>query len=164
MGRRTRLSPSRMERLLDALREGNRRGIAARLAGVSEPTFYRWMADRRPPFRQFRESVELAEAEAEATAVKTLRKAMLRNPRVAMWFLENRSPEWRQYRLIPAPIVDPPASLPERLTQVIVVTAEQLREMGMQKLGPIAQPTAEERAGLVEDYYNGEPVDPSRRP
>jgi len=49
MARPTKLNPEARECILDALRDGNRRVIAARLAGVGESTFHSWMADERPP-------------------------------------------------------------------------------------------------------------------
>ena len=72
IGRPSRLTPVVRERLLHALRTGNARVVACRYAGISEPTFHRWMADDRPEFREFREVVEQAEAAAEVGVVANL--------------------------------------------------------------------------------------------
>ena len=65
IGRPSRLTPVVTERLLHALRTGNARVVACRYAGISEPTFHRWMTDDRPEFRECREVVEPGEAIAE---------------------------------------------------------------------------------------------------
>ena len=77
--RPSKLTPEVTERLLHALRTGNARVMACRYAGISEPTFHRWMTDERPEFREFREVVEQAEA-----------------TRAAVAWLERKAPErWR---------------------------------------------------------------------
>lgn len=149
MGRRSLLTNARSTTLLDALTEGNRRGVAARLAGVSEATFYRWMADPRPRYRKFRESVERAEAEAEAAAVASVRRGMLKNPRYAIWWLENISPEWRRHRQMPEPAPEERCAPPAR--GVIVINAETLSAYARDRIGPISAPPPEVRARLVED-------------
>ena len=72
IGRPSRLTPAVTERLLHALRTGNARVVACRYAGISEPTFHRWMADDRPEFREFRVVVEQGEAPAEVGVVANL--------------------------------------------------------------------------------------------
>ena len=77
--RPSKLTPEVTERLLHALRTDNARVMACRYAGISEPTFHRWMTDERPEFREFREVVEQAEA-----------------TRAAVAWLERKAPErWR---------------------------------------------------------------------
>lgn len=92
MGRPTKLSPVAREQILASLRGGSPRGLAARYAGLGEATFYRWLSDPRPAFREFREAVERAEAEAEHAAVAAVRSAMTRHWRAAAWWLERRRP------------------------------------------------------------------------
>ncbi len=133
MARPTKLSPAVQERIVALLKSGNRRGVAARAAGVAEPTFFRWMSDTRPQFREFRESVERAEAEAEVAVVATLVSAMPRSTAAAIFWLRARSPEWRgdrdAARAVPveAPAVLEPANL-------IVVPEQYLRDLGPQQV------------------------------
>src|SRR5438046_4172454 len=102
-GRPSRLSPEVLTRLFDALQMGNYRNVAAVYAGISEPTFHRWMADPRPEFREFRAVVEQAEAEAEVTVVANLVETSKRDYRAAIAWLERRAPDrWR-----PATVIDP---------------------------------------------------------
>src|SRR5438046_7310897 len=95
-GRPSRLSPEVLTRLFDALLKGNCRNVAAVHAGISEPTFHRWMTDPRPEFREFRESVEQAEAGAEVAVVGNLVEASKHDHRAAIAWLERRAAErWR---------------------------------------------------------------------
>lgn len=95
MSRPTKLDVRRREAILESLRTGSPRGVAARTAGIAEATFFRWMVDGRPLYREFREAVERAEAEAEHSAVQAVRGAMTRHWRAAAWWLERRSDLWR---------------------------------------------------------------------
>ena len=94
--RPSKLTPEVTERLLHALRTGNARVMACRYAGISEPTFHRWMTDERPEFRKFREVVEQAEATAEVGVVANLVELSKRDHRAAVAWLERKAPErWR---------------------------------------------------------------------
>ena len=96
VGRPSRLTPAVTERLLHAFRTGNARVVACRYAGISEPTFHRWMADDRPEFREFREVVEQAAAAAEVGVVANLVELSKRDHRAAVAWLERKAPErWR---------------------------------------------------------------------
>ena len=96
VGRPSKLTPVVTERLLHALRTGNARVVACRYAGISEPTFHRWMADDRPEFREFREVVEQGEATAEVGVVANLVELSKRDHRAAVAWLERKAPErWR---------------------------------------------------------------------
>ena len=105
MARPTALTPDTAKRIIDAIRLGNYATVACQLAGIDDATFYRWMErgedhdDGTPgeePFREFRESVKRAEAEAEAMAVGTLVVASRNNASDALRFLERRYPKrWR---------------------------------------------------------------------
>ena len=101
MARPTKLTPETQERIVRAIRAGNYADAACRAAGVGQTTFYRWMqrgeAEAEGPFREFRDAVRQAEAEAEVFAVATVRKAMTESWQAAIAFLERRHPDrWRR--------------------------------------------------------------------
>jgi hypothetical protein len=103
-GRPTRLTDHVRQRFFQALDLGYNRTDAIRFAGVGEATFYRWMADDRPEYREFREAVERAEIEREdargdvslrVTAVGNLHRLSRRNTRALLTWLVMDSPdEW----------------------------------------------------------------------
>ena len=90
--------------LLAAIKAGNRLSVAARFAGVSPKAAQEWMRrgegrDGRAavePYLSFVRAVEHARAEAEVAAMAAIRRAMRRNPRWAVWWLEHMVPEWRR--------------------------------------------------------------------
>ena len=92
--------------LLAAIKAGNRLSVAATFAGVSPKSVSEWMRrgegrDGRPaiePYTSFVRAVEHARAEAEVAAMAAIRRAMRRNPRWAVWWLETTVPEWRLRR------------------------------------------------------------------
>jgi hypothetical protein len=96
VGRPSKLGPDVTDRLHEALSKGNFRKVAAVYAGISVPTFDRWMADQRPEFRAFRALVEQAEAEAEVAVVGNLVELSKRDHRAGIAWLERRAAErWR---------------------------------------------------------------------
>jgi hypothetical protein len=89
-------------RFLQALGLGYNRTDAIRFADVGESTFYRWMVDHRPEFREFRESVERVETERESArgdaslrvrAVGNLLRLSRRNTKAALAWLAISAPE-----------------------------------------------------------------------
>lgn len=108
MARKTKLTPAVRRKIVDAIRAGNHANVAARLAGISESTFYRWMqrgedeTEADPRFCKFWESVKKAEAEAEDAMVKVIVKAATGGSWVAaMAYLERKFPErWRRRKEI----------------------------------------------------------------
>jgi len=109
MARPHELTPDTAKRIVDAIRLGNYAVVACQLAGVDDSTYYRWLergedkeqpdgsvVPGEEPFREFRDSVKRAEAEAEAMAVGTLVVASRNNASDALRFLERRYPKrWR---------------------------------------------------------------------
>lgn len=109
---------TKADAIVEALRIGVPRETAARAAGVSSATFFRWLAtgaeiagleeaaaeqgieapDLTPEqlrLREFREDVEKADAQAVVFAVDMVNKAMPNTWQAAMTFLERRFPgEW----------------------------------------------------------------------
>jgi hypothetical protein len=70
VGRPTKLTPERQERIVTALRAGNYLTIAAEYAGVNRATVFRWLAQADEvgapkAIRDFRDAVVRARAEAE---------------------------------------------------------------------------------------------------
>ena len=99
MARHGKLSPELQDRICVAIRLGNDKKVAAALAGISEATFYRWieMANEDRPkkeYREFQESVQRAEAEAEVTRIARITQAADNGTwQAASWWLERKFPE-----------------------------------------------------------------------
>ena len=90
VGRPTKRTPEREQRLLDALRAGNTRLHAAKYAGIGENTLGDWL--RR--FRDFRDLIEKAESEAIVRHVANIAKAAADGQWTASaWWLERRYPQ-----------------------------------------------------------------------
>ena len=98
----------RWELIVERVRAGAYPEVAAASVGVAAATFYRWKtwgSDRvedgkirkaRGGFREFREALDRAEAEAEMLAIAHVQKAMPDDWRAAMAYLERRAPQrWR---------------------------------------------------------------------
>lgn len=113
MARPSLLTPERSQRIAELVSAGNNVDTAAAAAGISEATFYDWMARGRAErerlaagkrskpkaseeiYLQFLEAIEKARAEAEARLVLLIHKAA-QEPRTwqaAAWLLERRTPE-----------------------------------------------------------------------
>lgn len=73
-GRKTLLTPEREAQILASIRAGAFDWVAAQAAGVSAPTFYRWLADKRQPYRAFAEKVAEARAIARLSVEIEVRK------------------------------------------------------------------------------------------
>jgi transposase len=101
MARPTKLTDAVTERIVQAIRAGNYPEPAARAAGISASTYYRWIArgqqERSGVFRDFAEAVARAEGESEVHAVAVIRRAMTEDWRAALAYVERRHPErWRR--------------------------------------------------------------------
>ena len=96
MARKIKLTPALQERLVTAIQVGNYAKVAAEMVGIGETTFYRWMEEGADPkgrkiFREFRESIKRAEAEAEVSNVATVRLAANGGTwQAAAWYLERK--------------------------------------------------------------------------
>jgi hypothetical protein len=99
MARPTKLTKEITERICLAIRAGNYAKVAAGMAGVSETTYYRWLELSEEPnakkeYREFRESIERAEAEAEVAAVARIKQAADNGTwQAASWLLERKHGE-----------------------------------------------------------------------
>jgi len=90
VGRPTKRTPEREQRLFEALRAGNTRKAACLYAGVGLSQFAEW----QERFRDFREAIQKAEADAEVRAVAQIAQAARDGTwQAAAWWLERRRPE-----------------------------------------------------------------------
>ena len=78
---------------LMAARAGNYRETAARFAGISDATLYRWLRDPRPEFAALREALVIVEAEVECEVTANLVRLALRDTKAAIFWLQNRYPQ-----------------------------------------------------------------------
>ena len=120
MARPTKLTPEIQARIVTAIRAGNYAEPAARSAGISPATYYRWLrrGERAASgiYRDFYEQVRRAESEAEVHAVAVIRRAMGDDWRAAAHYLERRYPDrWRRRE-----------SLEHEGAHCLVVTSEHL--------------------------------------
>jgi hypothetical protein len=95
------LTPSVQEKILQVLRSGSYASVAARVAGISPNTFWKWMKRGRQessgPYRRFYDAVQSAQAQPEAMAVGIINREMRNNWRAAIAYLERKFPKrWSQ--------------------------------------------------------------------
>jgi hypothetical protein len=135
-GRPTKLTEERMMRFLDAIEEGHFREPAARLAGFSPATMYRWLAIDEEPYLTFQRVVEETEAKVEAKALGVIMDRIPDDPRLAMNFLGRRFGErWGSTREPRPQHHDEPAPQPlASPVNVLVVERGQLDDAVEQRL------------------------------
>jgi len=106
LGRRSELTTELQEQVVLAIHAGNFREVAARFAGITERTFFNWMArgceyqkklnkgeevgEKEEKFFHFLHAVESAEIKAEVFATGLITKAAKRDWRAAAWYLERK--------------------------------------------------------------------------
>lgn len=99
LGCQEKLTPEVADKLVALLKAGNYVSIAARAAGISKTIFYRWLdrgasdAEEDADYRELRERVELARAEAEARNVAAIASAARDSWQAAAWLLERQYPD-----------------------------------------------------------------------
>jgi hypothetical protein len=109
-GRPPKLTADVVGKILMAVRAGNYPEVAARWAGISAATYYRWCKDPRPPYVAFRAALDMADAECEAMVIGNLARLSRTSKRAAAFLLERRWPEkWARSRRLPA---EAPADTP----------------------------------------------------
>jgi hypothetical protein len=92
-GRPSKLTPEVRERILQAVRGGNFRDVAAQWAGIAPETLSRWLVRPESTYVAFRQALIEAEQQAEIRAVALILKAAETDPRNAQWWLERKFPE-----------------------------------------------------------------------
>ena len=101
IGRPSKLTPERMEQIVSVVRAGNYLEVAARYAGISTTTLYRWLQTADDPdaddiYREFRDAVESARAAAEIRNVTLIQTAANDGTwQAAAWYLERTS--WQRW-------------------------------------------------------------------
>lgn len=96
IGRPPKLTPEVRDKIIEAVTAGNYVKHAVAYAGVSESAFFRWMEwaeAGRSPYKEFRESVEAAKAEAVVRNVTIIQRAARTDWRAAGWYLERTQRE-----------------------------------------------------------------------
>jgi hypothetical protein len=90
------MTPEAVDRICQALSEGNYRNVAAEWAGVSPRVMREWMAkgraEKKGPHRDFRRRVLEAEKQAEIRCVGLIMKAAAEDAKHAQWWLERKFP------------------------------------------------------------------------
>lgn len=89
-GRPSKLTPEVQAKIVEAIRGGNYREVAAEWAGIGERTFQTWMAGQKPAHLEFQRAVIEAERAAEIRAVALIMKAAANDPKHAEWWLERK--------------------------------------------------------------------------
>ena len=97
-GRPTKLNGESAAKIVEALRLGVPQTTAVTYARISKSTYYRWLKAAEGPdapqeFRDFRDAVAAARAEAEVRAVAIIQNASPKSWQAAAWFLERSFPE-----------------------------------------------------------------------
>lgn len=100
------------KRVLDSIRKGNFREVAAASAGISRSTFYNWVAAGRRQksgrLFDFVAKLEQAEAEAEERLVGRIDSAAEKDWRADAWRLERKVPErWARRAVAGEETTDP---------------------------------------------------------
>ena len=133
-GRKSKLDADRQDKLLKAIRVGNDKKVACALAGISEATLYRWLEQSREKnateqLREFRESFERVEAEAEVLKVSRIAQAADNGRwQAAAWWLERKYPErWAQQTKIKAELSGPDG-------KPIAISVEEARKIVLEML------------------------------
>lgn len=90
-GRPGKYTPECVNKILDAIRNGNYAYRAAALAGINQDTYYRWLK----MYPEFSEAVSLAESECQQAILNNIMQFSKSDPDIGFRFLARRFPaEW----------------------------------------------------------------------
>ena len=96
-GRRTKLTPERQQRIVNAIAAGNYFDVSCRYTGIDEAPAYLWMQrgrrEQQGIYFDFLNAVKEAEAQAEVSAVVAIKQAFGTNWAAAMTWLERKFPD-----------------------------------------------------------------------
>ena len=133
-GRPTKLTPAVQDRIIAAIRAGHFRESAARLAGISPATLYRWLSAETEPYQAFQEAVVTAEAELEETVLEVVTDRIPDDARLALAFLAKRFPaRWGSGTPAAARIGEPIDQEPPQVN-VLVIDRNELEDAAQQHL------------------------------
>ncbi len=153
MPRKLKLTKERQDAIVSKIKNGVWLATAAVASGISEPTFWRWMRAGEPhpdpetgriiypskQFRDFRDSVTRARAEAETiVTLHIIKQSQGGNSRASMFFLERSFRDrWGKVEKVvteTTPVDDTPTFDPSLLSVDELATLERLLTKG--KPGP----------------------------
>lgn len=103
MARQSKLTPRARARFLQAIQAGAFPEVAARFAGFSPASYYRYMKGSTPEHAEFRLDVLDALAALEVRITGTLIQRAMTDPRWALVALQHRFPERWQGGALPEP-------------------------------------------------------------
>jgi len=135
MGRRLKLTPELIEQAAKLIAGGNYASTVFQMLGVGESTWYRWLEKGRDSkgrsiYREFWESIQKAEAAAEARAVSGVMAAGRRNWTAYAWYLERKFPDrWGHKAKIQQEISGPGGQPVSVAVDLSVLTDEELRTL-----------------------------------
>jgi phage antirepressor YoqD-like protein len=87
------MTPDVQAKILQAVRGGSFREVAAQWAGISPERLSKWLAHPAAPYQAFRQAILAAEQEAEIAAVAKIIQAGQTDPKHLEWWLERKFPE-----------------------------------------------------------------------
>lgn len=121
MGRPTKLTRETQDAFLKAIHVGAFPEVAARHAGFSPASLYRWLRGTTPEQVEFRDAFLEATANYEIRLMGTIARAALTDPRWALVVLERRFPErWRLHARSDEPVDESTAPSPRAEPDVIL--------------------------------------------
>lgn len=128
MGRPERLTAERWGRFIQATRAGAPIDLAARWAGFSRSTFFRYMEAATPRHAAFRDEVLTARTELELQLAGVLAKEAKKSPRWALELLRLRFPA-RWGRHAPDDELETPATPPGPPEELVMLDASLIDEL-----------------------------------
>ena len=151
MARPERLTRERHEKFIQTIRTGSFPEVAARYAGFSPASYYRYMQGTTPEHAAFRDDVLRAQTELEIRLVGIITREALTKPRWAMELLQRRfAARWGRGAAFDEAIAESKADRPSPADELVTLDpalvellVPRLLEAGHRLLDRLA-PTAEE--------------------
>jgi len=142
VGRKSKYTPAKHDKICEIIRMGNYQETAALCVGISTTTYYDWLHK----FPQFADAVKRAEAEAEERDIQVIDKAAKTSWQAAAWKRERKDPEkWgRRDKLW---LVADKATTPEACERAAI----EMRRLGWVCIPPEIQTKKEIEARLAPD-------------